>query len=73
MTILCLINKTQPPWRLITMTYAAFVYLMAVISPGPNFILVSRYSSLGALRSGFAVTLGICTVSGFFLLFHYWV
>lgn len=48
------------------MFYASFIYLLAVISPGPNFILVSRYSSLGSLWQGFAVTLGICTVSVLF-------
>lgn len=48
------------------MVYASFIYLLAVISPGPNFVLVSRYSSLGNFKHGFAVTLGVCTVSVFF-------
>lgn len=44
------------------MFYAALIYILAVISPGPNFILVSRYSALGSLKIGLAVTLGICSV-----------
>lgn len=48
------------------MFYAAFIYIMAVISPGPNFILVSRYSALGSVKLGLAVTLGICAVGACF-------
>ncbi|MEO3323770.1 LysE family translocator [Enterobacter cloacae] len=48
------------------MFYAVFIYLMAVISPGPNFILVSRYSALGSIKLGLAVIFGICTVGVFF-------
>ncbi|MBV4367257.1 LysE family translocator [Erwinia phyllosphaerae] len=48
------------------MFYAAFIYIMAVISPGPNFILVSRYSALGSIKLGLAVTLGICTIGACF-------
>lgn len=48
------------------MFYAAFIYIMAVISPGPNFILVSRYSALGSVKLGLAVTLGICVIGAFF-------
>ncbi|GKW20063.1 threonine efflux protein [Pectobacterium araliae] len=48
------------------MFYAVFIYIMAVISPGPNFILVSRYSALGSVKQGLAVTLGICSVGACF-------
>ncbi|MEP2781113.1 MAG: LysE family transporter [Pseudoruegeria sp.] len=41
--------------------YAAIiaVYVMIVISPGPNFILVTRYSLGSSLSLAFAVTLGL--------------
>lgn len=48
------------------MIYASLIYFLAVVSPGPNFVLVSRYSSMGSFKQGFAVTLGICTVSAIF-------
>jgi threonine/homoserine/homoserine lactone efflux protein len=45
---------------------AALIYIMAVISPGPNFIIVSRFSSLNSVTAGFGATLGICTVGVMF-------
>lgn len=45
---------------------AALIYILAVISPGPNFIIVSRFSSLGSVTTGLGATLGICTVGVFF-------
>ncbi|NVZ28620.1 LysE family translocator [Pseudomonas gingeri] len=45
---------------------AALIYILAVISPGPNFIIVSRFSSLGSVSTGIGATLGICTVGVFF-------
>lgn len=45
---------------------AALIYVMAVISPGPNFIIVSRFSSLNSVTAGFGATLGICTVGVMF-------
>lgn len=45
---------------------AALIYILAVMSPGPNFIIVSRFSSLGSIFTGFGATLGICTVGMFF-------
>ncbi len=48
------------------MFYAVLIYIMAVISPGPNFILVSRFSAFGTIGTGLSVTLGICTVGACF-------
>jgi threonine/homoserine/homoserine lactone efflux protein len=48
------------------MFYAVFIYILAVISPGPNFILVSRYSALGSVKLGLGITLGICSVGACF-------
>lgn len=48
------------------MFYAALIYILAVVSPEPNFILVSRYSSLGNIKLGISVTLGICSVGVLF-------
>lgn len=45
---------------------AALIYILAVISPGPNFIIVSRFASLGSVSTGIGATLGICTVGVFF-------
>ncbi|MGF6208215.1 threonine/homoserine/homoserine lactone efflux protein [Pseudomonas frederiksbergensis] len=35
---------------------AALIYIMAVISPGPNFIIVSRFSSLHSVTAGVGAT-----------------
>jgi len=45
---------------------AALIYILAVISPGPNFIIVSRLSALQSITSGLGATLGICTVGVIF-------
>ncbi|WP_411566023.1 LysE family translocator [Pseudomonas orientalis] len=45
---------------------AALIYILAVISPGPNFIIVSRFASLSSVTTGIGATLGICTVGVFF-------
>ncbi|MFT2112730.1 LysE family translocator [Marinomonas sp. 2405UD68-3] len=41
---------------------AALIYILAVMSPGPNFILVSRGSVSNSVSSGIGSTVGICLV-----------
>jgi len=41
---------------------AALIYILAVMSPGPNFLLVSRYSASSSVLSGIGATVGICLV-----------
>lgn len=41
---------------------AALIYILAVMSPGPNFLLVSRYSASDSVLSGVSATIGICLV-----------
>lgn len=41
---------------------AALIYILAVISPGPNFLLVSRFSSSSSFLAGVGATLGIVMV-----------
>ncbi|WP_136417910.1 LysE family transporter [Herbaspirillum sp. ST 5-3] len=40
----------------------ALVYIMAVISPGPNFILVSRFAAANSIASGIGASFGIWVV-----------
>ncbi|MDM5181850.1 LysE family transporter [Massilia sp. DJPM01] len=40
----------------------ALVYIMAVISPGPNFILVSRFAASNSISAGIGASLGIWCV-----------
>lgn len=45
---------------------AALIYLAAVVSPGPNFILVVRLSLVRSRRAGFGATLGIALGSALY-------
>lgn len=45
---------------------AALIYLAAVVSPGPNFILVARLSLARSRRAGFGATFGIALGSAFY-------
>lgn len=38
---------------------AALIYILAVMSPGPNFILVSRFAASNSIRAGIGASLGI--------------
>ncbi|MCJ2059542.1 LysE family transporter [Methylobacterium sp. J-048] len=41
---------------------AALIYILAVMSPGPNFLLVTRSASSGSVRAGLGATAGIVLV-----------
>lgn len=41
---------------------AALIYILAVMSPGPNFILVSRFAASNSIRAGIGASLGIVMV-----------
>lgn len=41
---------------------AALIYILAVISPGPNFLLVSRFAAANSIRAGVGASLGIVMV-----------
>ncbi|SFM14311.1 LysE family translocator [Methylobacterium pseudosasicola] len=41
---------------------AALIYILAVMSPGPNFLLVTRFASSGSVRAGLGATAGIVLV-----------
>lgn len=41
---------------------AALIYILAVISPGPNFLLVSRFAASNSIRAGMGASLGIVMV-----------
>jgi threonine efflux protein len=38
----------------------ALVHLLAISSPGPTFVVVTRYAAAGDRRAGFLVALGVC-------------
>ncbi|WP_187426560.1 LysE family transporter [Geothermobacter ehrlichii] len=44
------------------------VFVLAIVSPGPNFILVSKTALSDSRRAGLCVALGIATGSGLFAL-----
>lgn len=44
------------------MLAAALIYILAVMSPGPNFLLVSRCAASHSVRSGLGASLGIVMV-----------
>lgn len=41
---------------------AALIYILAVMSPGPNFLLVSRFAASNSIRAGVGASLGIVMV-----------
>lgn len=41
---------------------AALIYILAVMSPGPNFLLVSRFAASSSIRAGLGASLGIVVV-----------
>ncbi|MCW8173937.1 LysE family translocator [Verminephrobacter aporrectodeae] len=44
------------------MLAAALIYIFAVISPGPNFLLVSRFAAANSIRAGVGASMGIVMV-----------
>lgn len=41
---------------------AALIYILAVMSPGPNFLLVSRFAASSSVRAGLGASFGIVIV-----------
>ncbi|MBA4195824.1 MAG: LysE family translocator, partial [Comamonadaceae bacterium] len=41
---------------------AALIYILAVMSPGPNFLLVSRFAASNSIRAGVGASIGIVMV-----------
>ncbi|RME40634.1 MAG: LysE family translocator, partial [Deltaproteobacteria bacterium] len=44
------------------------IFTLAIVSPGPNFVLVSRTALVHSRRSGLFAAFGVATGSGLFAL-----